>query len=518
MRASWLLSAVFFWVSSVGAAPLSTLPPSLMSSWEARGLDGNRLVAVVEELPSGKEAPVRLLSVNPDRPIAPASTAKLITTLAALEWLGVDYTFNTQFWASARPNRAGQIGNLYIEGGGDPTWVIENFVLSLERLRQLGVKTITGNVVIDRSLFLAPQEAASDFDGQAHRPYNTLPDAAIVNYGAMSFELVPDEKAKVARVIGLPELAGVSFPKTIPLLPGPCGDWKKGLGFSEDTPGKIRFKGGLPLRCGPKIYSVVGFQANDYWTRLFKAQWAKVGGVFKGRVVSGERPQASTLLMTSVSSPLSEIVKYTNKFSNNLLARHLFLALGERAWSEAVDLSQGALPLSASTEAFLRSSPTAKQGLALSGTVGSIASSRPRGLNETLSQGVLEAWMHEYRLPEAGVFVDNGSGLSRKTRVTGDFMAALLAHGWQSPYMSEYLSSLPVSAVDGTMARREVAPRYGRIKTGLINNVRAIGGYIHAKNGRRYAIFASIEGTHHLSEGIGFLNDLITWVYENPHP
>ena len=139
--------------------------------------------------------------LNADRTDRPASTAKLVTTLVGLETLGAGFHWYTRFYADAKPDHKGVLnGNLYVRGGGDPTLVIEDFALQVDKLAQLGVKRITGNIVIDRSYFDLPPFNPGAFDGRSSRPYNLGPDAALMNYRNLSLELVPDREAGVARV------------------------------------------------------------------------------------------------------------------------------------------------------------------------------------------------------------------------------------------------------------------------------------------------------------------------------
>lgn len=458
---------------AAGAACAGDLPAALSARAGALGLDPAGIVVGVVDLGDGR----RVVDYRTDVPAAPASTAKLVSTLAALEELGAAHRFRTDFAVERLPGADGRIGKLYIRGGGDPTWVVEEFDLDLMRLRALGVKRIDGDVVLDRSLFEPEDASRNDFDGRGSRPYNSLPDAALVNYRSLSFDIRPDKDAGVARVVGLPALDGVSYPRTLPLSKGACGRWRDKIGYRLDPAGdgyRVRFTGSFPASCGEKSFNVVSFSADEYFERLFRASWKRLGGVWKGRVVEGAAPEKARVLYSRTSRPLSDVVRLTNKFSNNLLARHLFLALG------SADGREGGV------------------------------------LSKERSRAWLARWSAEHGLDPKGVFIDNGSGLSRETRVTGRFMTDLLVEGWNGPYMSEYLSSLPITGEDGTMRNRAVAPRYARIKTGLISGVRAVGGYVHAENGRRYAVFAVVEGDRNIGNGIPFLNSVIDWVDKLP--
>ena len=136
-----------------------------------------------------------------DVSVAPASSAKVVTTLVALETLGSHYRWYTGFYADekAEPDAKGVLRSpLYIKGGGDPNFVLEAFDLELTRLREKGIRRIEGDVVVDRSFFDVPETNRNAFDGRGSRPYNLPPDAALVNYRNLSFEMTPDPEKGVA--------------------------------------------------------------------------------------------------------------------------------------------------------------------------------------------------------------------------------------------------------------------------------------------------------------------------------
>ena len=127
-------------------------------------------------------------------------------------------------------------------------------------------------------------------------------------------------------------MAGISFPETIPLGRGGCGDWKTSIGFQLKDLGKgrkrVTFTGKLPAACGPKNFNVIALEPNEYLERLFRALWERDGRTWTGHVVSGNVPKDAQRRFSRVSQPLGEVVALTNKWSNNLMARHIFLSLG----------------------------------------------------------------------------------------------------------------------------------------------------------------------------------------------
>ena len=290
-------------------------------------LDGLRM-------PEGGRMPVvrPLLAVNADRSVAPASTAKLVTTLAGLELLGADWKWRTGFYAKARPDAEGRVNGIWLRGGGDPTLVAEKFGLLVERMAQMGVRRIEGDLTVDRSYFDLPEGDPSAFDGRGSRPYNQLPDAAVAGYRSLSFEFVPDESSGTARIISMPPLSGLEVPSTIRLSRGACGDWKSTIGYRLEhlSDGRLaaRFEGSLPLSCGPKTFSVVSLSQNEYLERLFRWYWERDGRTWTGHVAEGRVPEGALKLAERESDALPVVTTLVNKWSNNLIARHIFLTLG----------------------------------------------------------------------------------------------------------------------------------------------------------------------------------------------
>lgn len=450
-----------------------------------------------------------LLSWRADAMEPPASAAKLVTTLAALEVLGSSYRWRTNFYVKEMPDKKGVLkGGLYIRGGGDPALVLEDFALEVDRLAQKGVRRIDGNIVIDRSHFNIPKVDPGAFDGRRSRPYNLQPDAALLNYRNLSFEITPDVKAGVARLVVFPPLAGVSYPKTIRLGKGGCGDWKSAIAFKVNDLGKgkkrVLFNGRYPSACGVKTFNVIAFEADEYFERLFRALWEKDGRTWRGKVVSGKVPEDGKLFLSRLSPTLGEITALTNKWSNNPMARHIFLTLGAARVNEELEEK-------ASEE---KEAPKAAGASKAEGK--SQEEKRlefPRGATLADARAALADWMAGRGIPASEIIIDNGSGLSRTSRVSARAMTALLAAGWNGPYMPEYLASLPITGRDGTMVRRKVALEEGRIKTGYLEDVRSIGGYVHALDGKRYAVYASVTGAKNVPGGIKFLDAVIDWVY-----
>ncbi|MEP6607124.1 MAG: D-alanyl-D-alanine carboxypeptidase/D-alanyl-D-alanine-endopeptidase [Burkholderiaceae bacterium] len=408
------------------------------------------------------------LNVNESQPMNPASTMKLVTTLAALELLGPQYQWHTDALVTA-PLRNGVLeGDLWLRGSGDPQLVIEDLWLLVQRLRGAGLREIRGNLVLDRSAFEPASHDPGAFDGEALRPYNAGPDALLLNYKAVSFYFIPDADAKQARIYALPVLSGMVVPSTVRATDGACNDWRARLGGDFGDLRRPIFRGAYPLSCGEKVWHVSALGAKEYAEAVFRALWESSGGTWRGHVLEGTVPPDGRRLAQHESRPLAEIIRDINKYSNNVMARQLFL------------------------------------------TIGAETSHRPATTER--SQRAVGDWLVSKGLDRREFALENGAGLSRVERVTAAGLARLLQGAFATPLMPEFVSSLPIVGVDGTMRRRSGAAGSAHIKTGLLTDTRAIAGYVLAASGKRYVVVALIN---HPNAGAAqpALDALLNWVY-----
>ncbi len=262
------------------------------------------------------------------------------------------------------------------------------------------------------------------------------PDALLLNFKSVTYTFVPDAGRGVARVLADPALAGTQVDPTVRLTAGPCADWRGALKPAFGDTARIRFAGGFAAACGERSWPVADADPATYNARLLEALWRDMGGRLGGRVVS---------------PALAEVVRDINKFSNNVMAEQLLLTLARQR-----DPATPASPESA--------------------------------------RALLHGWLVE-RLGELppGTLLDNGSGLSRQTRLSAALLGRLLQQAWGGAAMPELVGSLPVSGLDGTLRRSRATPGRAHLKTGSLNDVAAIAGYLLADSGRRYVIVAMIN-------------------------
>lgn len=413
-----------------------------------------------------------LLTLNADAAMNPASTMKLLTTYAALELLGPAFTWKT-IAASSAPQVDGRLeGDLYLRGSGDPKFVFESFWLMLRQLRDRGIRSIRGDLVLDRGLFETMPYDPAAFDGEPSRPYNVGPDALLVNFNAITLHFIPDDARRRVRVAMEPALAGFA-PGRVAYAAGACGDWKTRVAADFSDSDRIAFHGAYPGACGEQTWNVAILDHRRYVGALFRSLWAELGGRLLGSIRDGQLPADAHVLAERESPSLAEVVRDINKFSNNVMARELFLSLAAETLKAPATLERAR----SIVRDFYRN-----KGIAI---------------------------------PE--LVLENGSGLSRSERISAHSMARVLEAAWASPVMPELMSSLPLVGYDGTMRKRlqlRGVAGQAHIKTGSLREVRAIAGYVLAASGKRYVVVAFVN--HPNAGGARAVQDaLLQWVYDH---
>ena len=445
------------------AAIAANLPRTVLRALSAAGVPTSSVGVVVQEI--GGPRPV--MSVNAAAAMNPASTMKIVTTYAALERLGVAYRWRTEAYLDGE--------NLVLRGTGDPKLNLEGFWMLLRNLRGRGLQDIRGDIVLDRSYF-APAEYAA-FDSDPYRPYNVTPDALLVNFKSVHFTFIPESERGV-RIYAEPALPGLAIVNALKVGAGSCPE---GRAFRDvlqasfqPSPPRASFTGEYPASCGERDMNVALYPPEDYVSGLLRELWTELGGTWEGKLRDGAVSPGARLLYTHESEPLALAVRDINKFSNNVMARQLFLTLGAELEGPPADTAKGAK--------------------------------------------AVREWLASKGLAMPELVLENGSGLSRIERISPAHMNALLQAAWRSPVMPEFVSSLPLVAYDGTEKKRlKEDPVAGRahIKTGLLSDVRAMAGYVLDRRGRNFTV-VMIMNDAHAPEADAAMDALLRWVYEGP--
>ena len=431
------------------AAAAQSLPPEVEAALQRSGIARDAVSIQVSEVQS-RASP--RLAHRAAVPVNPASVMKLVTTYAALDLLGPTFTWTTPVYIDGTVRNGILNGNLVIKGQGDPKLVSERLWLLMRRVQGLGIKTIHGDIVLDRSAFENLETDPSLFDGEPLRPYNAAPDALLLNFKALVITFAPDRANNLAQVQVEPTLAGVQIATTVPLSAGPCNDYRASLKADFTDPLSIRFNGSYPASCGERVWPIAYAEPKAFAMRAVEGMWRELGGKLVGVVREGKYEAPGNKPAFDVSSPaLAEIIRDINKYSNNVMAQQLFLTL--------------------SLNSRTASNPATGQG--------TLAASRD----------VVQRWWRS-QIGDADVPVlDNGSGLSRTERLTAQGLTRMLQIAYASPLMPELMSSLPITGIDGTLRNsRSKARGTAHLKTGTLRDVAAIAGYVLGQSGRRYTV------------------------------
>ena len=463
---------------------LTRLPSETLAALRRANVPESALSVLVR--PAAGDGPARLRH-RADASINPASVMKLVTTYAAMDLLGPDFTWSTRFATDGVLDKGTLRGNLYIRGGGDPKLVLERLQTAFQELQTQGVVVVLGDLVLDHSAFeLVPRDPGA-FDGEALRPYNASPDALLVNFKSVILKFSPDEAAGVARVSSEPPLAGLAIDTTLPLARGGCGDWRSAIAARFDDVNAIRFEGRYPQSCGDKLWPVAYQDPESYAARALEGLWRSGGGALTGRVRTGTTPPGARLLHEARSLPLSDIIADVNQWSNNVMAQQVFLTLGQLAPAQ-VD--------------------------AMTVPRGRLTPVRPGRFER--SRDILSRWWSTtFGIRHTAPVMDNGSGLSREERITPDALVELLRHAARHPQGSQFVGSLSVAGVNGTAARLGRSPNsplHGNawLKTGTLRDVTGIAGYVNAASGQLYAMVAFINHPN-ASAARPALDALVEW-------
>ncbi len=458
------------------AAHNAALPADFVSALAQAGVPRTAVSVMVVALPPpAAPTPPARLSYRASAVMNPASVMKLITTYAALDVLGPNFTWTNRVYVDGSVADGVLTGNLVLRGSGDPKLVLERLDALLRQVQAQGVREVRGDIVLDHSVFELP-ERTTPFDDEPLRPYNATPDGLLVNFKSLIFNFSPDAANARATLRSEPPIANVEIPASVPLGNGPCDDWRAALQADFANPQQVRFAGSYPAACGDKSWPIAYVEPQSYAPRVVQALWAAAGGRLSGQVRDGTTPPSAKLLLSADSLPLAEVVMDVNKFSNNVMAQQVFLTLSSQA-----------------------------QGR------GSFAASR---------QQVLHWWKTRLGKQAAAPVLDNGSGLSRQERTSAAALTALLRHADSGPLAGPFQASLGIAGVDGTVARlRERNPNalaLGRawLKTGTLRDVVALAGYAQGLSGQRYSLVVLVNHDQ-ASAARPALDKLLEWVVKD---
>jgi D-alanyl-D-alanine carboxypeptidase/D-alanyl-D-alanine-endopeptidase (penicillin-binding protein 4) len=458
-----------------GLAAATELPAPIQRILDGHALPAEDLSIFVQQV--GASEP--LLSHFAQTPRNPASTIKLLTTWVALDTLGPTYSWPTEVYFLGEWDGTALQGDLGFKGYGDPFLVTEEFWKLLRALRRTGLEEVDGDLVIDDTFFAPVTEDPGTFDGQPLRTYNVTPNAFLVNFKTVRFQFLADSTRGEVRIDMDPELSNLEIRNRLELAPGACSVYQAGISFGvDDYPAgrEVVLDGRFPAACSPYSLSRTVLEHDSFAYGVYRALWAELGGRHRGGVRRGVVPADAEPALTWTSQPLAEVIRSLNKYSNNVMTRQLLYTLGAEF---------GGAP----------------------------------GTQESGNAAIVD-YLESHGLRTEGLVIDNGAGLSRATRISAELIGRVLLIAAASPLAPEFLSSLSLGGLDGTTRGRfRGHPEAGRmhLKTGRLDDVAAVAGYVHARDGLDYVTVVVLNTKDaHRGPGEELQEALLHWVHARP--
>ena len=442
---------------SADGAPVQSRTPLRLDSLDRiidratsqREMEGAR-VAVLLESRSGSV----LYERNADLPLVPASNMKIVTGACALATLGPDHRFVTEIATDGAREERTLRGNLYVRGSGDPSLVSEELWKLVEEVRVLGIDEITGDLVLDASLFDSVASASSEA-GDGDRAYHARTGALSLNFNSIAVHVHPGDHAGAAAVVSLsPETGFVELRNKARTGPSRRGSTLEVRRDWDDGKNVVTVTGNVPEGSrGRTVYRNLDDPAGCFGAAM--AEFLLRAGVrLGGEVRRGALPGDAEVLVRHESKPLSLVVRDLGKYSNNFVAEQLLKAMA------------------------------AGRGNAPGSTGGGAA--------------VLEEYLESVGADSGSYRIVDGSGFSRENRLTGRTLVRVMRAVTQEFETSyEFVASLSVSGTDGTLEDRMGFPGLRgsvRAKTGLLDGVTAISGILRTVAGDEVLFSIIING------------------------
>ena len=424
---------------------------------EARG--NGKLGVYVKSLNTGKV----LFEYNPNKNFIPASNNKVISSYAALALLGKNYRFKTEFYTGGELSKGTLFGGLYVKAYGDPSITTDDLIRIIRDLKSKGIKRIKGDIYFDDTYFDDVNYGKGWKKAWRGDYYCPPIDAFSLNYNTIDVTVTPRKRWESPIV----EITPAAY---IPNITNTAesSKYKSKLIVGQDPSGdRIFVKGKINVKSSPQKYTISVLKPVDYFGLVFRNLLVLEGIEFDGQIYRKQTPPWATLFYTHKSKPLHEIINDFNKDSVNIIGEAIVKTLGAKYVGTPGTWDNGSYVITK----FIKDSGMGNE-----------------------------------------IVLADGSGLSRYNRVSPKVLANVLSKAYKrSDFSDEYMSSLPVAGVDGTLKKRfRRSAVKGRVaaKTGYLNGVRALSGYVFTRDGD-VLVFSVI------SNGLGwkaktFQNELLT--------
>ncbi|MEC7640670.1 MAG: D-alanyl-D-alanine carboxypeptidase/D-alanyl-D-alanine-endopeptidase, partial [Nitrospinota bacterium] len=378
----------------------------------------------------------------------PASNLKLITTAAAMTYLGPNYRFTTELHTDGEVKEDVLHGNLYFKGFGDPKLVTEHMWILANQLKNQPIKKVGGNLIADDSFFDNVRRVKSWKKKFGAEAYNAPLGALSFNFNTVTVFVLPGPSAGSKPVVVVdPNTDYTRVSNQAVTLPANSRNRLIVNRVDHGEFNEIVLTGGIPHNGARSRYFLNITNPAYYAARVFKLFLAQAGVEVTGEIQNGILPDNAKLLLQHESEPLSLILRGLNKFSNNFVAEQVVKAIAAKKFGAPGNTKNGVK--------------------------------------------VINEYMQSLGFAADGFTLVDGSGLSRNSRLSPNHIVAVLrdVDGDMSIF-PEFISSLAVMGQDGSVKER-MNGRSGtqrlRVKTGTLNGVSSISGYFQADNRERFA-------------------------------
>ena len=449
-----------------------------------------------------------LLSHQPDIARTPASTMKLVPSFIALDTLGADFVWHTRVYHTGIIIGDKLLGDLVIQGSGDPKMTHERLQQLLYKVKASGIRHIDGDIIVDSAVFQQVTKDPAAFDNSPLRPYNASPDGFLVNFSTIGIQSFLLNNAQ-AQLTYTPLLADYQLPSTINIRPSACGQARNSLAPQWQW-SQLIFNSQLPDSCGDHAFYVAYPNAKDFATRVIKAKWQALGNTLTGQVIAQETPydinkktHSARGLAALPMSPLP-IVSYPslnltqqiydiNHFSNNVMTEQVALSIG--AYNQ---------PINKAVNKAADTTVNKNIDKAISSQHSLYQFGQPKTTTYPHALQSINNWW-QTNLSTTPPHLTNGSGLCRDCTISAANLSELLTYAYAHPSFDAYVNSLGIAGVSGTIsAHSERLPEskaIGRawIKTGTLNNVTSMAGYVKGLSGQDYVVVGLINSEQTLN-------------------
>ena len=443
------------------------MPQALNEQIRKSGIAKKDISIYIKEAGAGGKV---VASLNAGKTRTPASVIKVLTTYAALLKLGFNYRWQMKFYTTGSVRNGVLNGDLLIKGFGDPTLKSSDLAKIVSYIKAEGIRSVKGNIVIDRSYFKVGNKDSSGFDENPYSAYNAMPDAMMFNERVSTVCVTPKKRSVTKKYVD----HSYKVVNNLKYVNKSCRGkyaWPR-VKIDKSTPTtRMILNGQVSKRCGKQnICKVVTKPYKSFYYAL-KEKMKSEGVPVRGTMKLKKIPQNATELFTYYSPSLEKIISKTSKKSNNLYARHLLLLLGAKVYGAPATLQKG-------RDAIIK-----------------ILSSKG-----ALGTGVLR--------------LDNGSGLSRVAKMNAKLLASMYDHAYDR-YGQRWMDTLSIAGVDGTIKRRfrgTVVRNRAWMKTGTLRRVKNIGGYVKNKAGKYYTVVIIVNSTKAKYRGAKLQNEIMKWL------